>query len=55
MHKWKQKCLARAIQTYISEKKLNMETLNWQVDLFIVFMDIERKKAKIKVVKNIIL
>lgn len=53
MHPWKLKRLARTIQTYLLSKKLD-ET-EWQVDLLVVFLDVENKKARIKVVSNIVL
>jgi len=53
MHPWKLKRLSRALQTYILTNKL--DDREWQVDLIVVFLDIESKKAKIKVVKDIIL
>ncbi|OGI82877.1 hypothetical protein A3I95_02235 [Candidatus Nomurabacteria bacterium RIFCSPLOWO2_02_FULL_44_12] len=53
MHPWKLKRLARAIQTYILSRKL--DDREWQLDLLVVFMDIKHKKAKVKVVSDIIL
>lgn len=54
MHPWKLKRLSRTIQTYLlSEKILNEK--EWQVDLLVVFLDLKNKKAKIKVVNDIIL
>ena len=53
MHPWKMKRMARTIQTYLLHKKL--DEVEWQVDLLVVFLDIKNKKAKIKVVKDIIL
>lgn len=54
MHPWKLKRLARTIQTYLLSKKMSGEK-EWQVDLLVVFLDIKNKKAKIKVVKDVIL
>src|SRR3989338_1199476 len=53
MHPWKLKRLPRAIQTYILSRKL--DDREWQLDLLVVFMDIKHKKAKVKVVSDIIL
>jgi len=53
MHPWKMKRLARTIQTYLLSK--NLDEKEWQVDLLVVFLDIKNKKAKVKVVKDIIL
>ena len=54
MHPWKLKRLSRTIQTYLLSQEIPDEK-EWQVDLLVVFLDLERKKAKIKVVKDIIL
>jgi Holliday junction resolvase-like predicted endonuclease len=54
MHPWKLKRMSRTIQTYLLSKKIPDEK-EWQVDLLVVFLDINGKKAKIKMVKDIIL
>jgi len=54
MHPWKMKRMARTIQTYLLSNKIPDNT-EWQVDLFVVFLDLKNKKAKIKVVNDIIL
>lgn len=54
MHPWKLKRLSRTIQTYLLSQKIPEER-EWQVDLLVVFLDEKNKKAKIKVVKDIIL
>lgn len=54
MHPWKLKRLARTIQTYLLSQKV-LEEKEWQLDLLVVFMNIANKKAKIKVVQDIIL
>ena len=54
MHPWKLKRLSRTIQTYLLSEKIPDEK-EWQVDLLVVFLDIKNKKAKIKVVSDIIL
>jgi putative endonuclease len=54
MHPWKMKRLARTIQTYLLSKKIP-ENTEWQVDLLVVFLDLKAKKARVKVVKDIIL
>jgi len=54
MHPWKLKRMSRTIQTYLLSKKIPEEK-EWQVDLLVVFLDLKNKKAKIKVVKDIIL
>ncbi len=54
MHPWKLKRLSRTIQTYLLSKKVPDEK-EWQVDLLVVFLDLKNKKAKVKVVNDIIL
>src|SRR3989339_988801 len=54
MHPWKLKRLSRTIQTYLLSKKIPDEK-EWQVDLLVGFLDINGKKARIKVVSDIIL
>ncbi|MDP2788676.1 MAG: YraN family protein [bacterium] len=54
MHPWKLKRLSRTIQTYLLSKNVPDER-EWQVDLLVVFLDIEAKKARVKVVSDIIL
>ena len=54
MHPWKLKRLSRIIQTYLLSKKISEER-EWQVDLLVVFLDLKNKKAKVKVVSDIIL
>jgi len=54
MHPRKLQRMSRAIQTYLLSRK-SVEGKEWQVDLLVVYLDLENKKAKIKVVENIIL
>ena len=54
MHPWKLKRMSRAIQTYLMSNR-RYEDREWQVDLLIVFLSLSDKKAKIKVVKDIVL
>ena len=54
MHPWKMKRLSRTIQTYLLAKKIPDEK-EYQVDLLIVYLDLGHKKAKIKLVNDIIL
>ena len=54
MHPWKLKRLSRAIQTYLLSRKVS-EDKEWQFDLVVVFLSIKDKKARIKVVSDIIL
>jgi putative endonuclease len=54
MHPWKLKRMSRTIQTYLLSKKIPDEK-EWEVNLLVVYLDLKNKKAKIKVVNNIIL
>ncbi|MCX6747526.1 MAG: YraN family protein [Candidatus Nomurabacteria bacterium] len=54
MHPWKLKRLSRTIQTYLASSKAS-EDLEWQVDLLVVYLNLKDKKAKVKVIKDIIL
>ncbi|MEK7088651.1 MAG: YraN family protein [Patescibacteria group bacterium] len=54
MHPWKLKRLSRTIQTYLLNKNVNEEK-EWQVDLLVVYLCQKEKKAKVKVVSDIIL
>jgi len=54
MHPWKMKRMSRTIQTYLLSKKIPEEK-EWQVDLLVVYLDLKNKKAKVKVVEDIIL
>ena len=54
MHPWKLKRMSRTIQTYLLSKNIDEEK-EWQVDLLVVFLDTKNKKARVKVVEDIIL
>ena|SRR3989344_8358619 len=54
MHPWKQKRLSRTIQTYLMSHNVP-EDKEWQVDLLIVFLSLKDRKARVKVVKDLIL
>ncbi len=53
MHPWKLKRLRRALQTYLLEKYKSDPP--WQFDLACVFLDQERRVAKVKFMENLIL
>jgi putative endonuclease len=65
MHPWKIKRLQRAIQTYLLEKyppshkasagQSKTSDPDWQFDLACVFLDQERRVAKVRFMENIIL
>jgi len=54
MHPWKLKRLQRAIQTYLLEKYKASDP-EWQFDLACVFLDQEKRVAKVKFIENLIL
>ncbi|MEI6580756.1 MAG: YraN family protein [bacterium] len=54
MHPWKLKRISRTIQTYLLSKKIPDET-SWTTDLLVIYLDLKNKKAKVKVVEDIIL
>jgi putative endonuclease len=54
MHPWKMKRLARTIQTYLLDKKVD-DDIEWQVDLLIVYLDLKTQKSEVKVVNDLIL
>jgi putative endonuclease len=53
MHIWKMKRLRRVVETYLISKRLG--SIHWQFDLIIVYLDIEKRLARVRVVDNIIL
>ncbi len=53
MHPWKLKRMTRIIQTYLLLK--NLDEKEWQVDLLVVYLCQKEKKARVKVVSDIIL
>jgi len=54
MHPWKMKRMSRTIQTYLLSKKIPEEK-EWQVDLLVVYLCLKDKKARVKVVEDLIL
>jgi putative endonuclease len=54
MHPWKLKRLRRAMQTYLLEKYKTSDP-PWQFDLACVFLDQERRVAKVKFIENLVL
>lgn len=54
VHPWKLKRLRRAVQTYLLEKFRGSEP-PWQFDLACVFLDQEKRVAKVRFLENIII
>jgi len=57
IHHWKRKRLARASQTYLLENPAcsGTEDTEWQTDSLAVFLDFKTRKAKFRLLENIIL
>jgi Holliday junction resolvase-like predicted endonuclease len=54
MHPWKLKRLSRTIQTYLLSHR-NLEEKEWQVDLLVIYLCQKERRARVKVVSDIIL
>jgi putative endonuclease len=54
MHLWKKQRLSRAIQTYLSEKRIG-EDSDWQCDVISVYVDEEHNLLKLDYLEDIIL
>ena len=52
MHPWKLKRLARTMQTYLMERRLECD---WQLDLVTVKIDTKSRKARVEIVENLII
>jgi|SRR3989338_5789327 len=52
MHPWKLKRLARVMQTYLLDKKLDCD---WQLDLVTVKMDQVNRRARVEIIENVII
>ena len=53
MHPEKMRRLRRVVETYLISKRWGYT--DWQFDLLVVYMNMEKRTAKVKVVDNIIL
>jgi len=51
---WKKKRMSRAIRTYLLDRKIPDET-DFRIDIAAVFLDFTHKKARIRILENIIL
>ena len=51
MHPWKLKRLARAMQTYLLDRKLDCD---WQLDLVTVKIDQQNRNARVELIENIV-
>jgi len=53
VHPWKLKRLARAIQTYLLDRRL--DDREWQLDVVVIFLDEKSSEARIRLIENIVL
>ena len=53
IHLWKQRRMARAIQTYLLEKRV-LEDQEWQIDVIAVFLDFSQKYATIRHLEDVV-
>lgn len=54
IHPWKLKRISRTIQSYLLENKLD-ESQDWQFDAMTVYLDIDKKQAKVEFMGDLIL
>lgn len=53
LHPWKLKRLSRTIQTYLIHKRVG--NTPWQFDVLIVYLDMQTRNARVRVIDNVIL
>lgn len=53
MHPWKLKRLRRVVETYLISHRIG--GTDWRFDLLVVYIDIEKRVGRVKVIENIIL
>ena len=49
---WKKQRMSRAIRTYFLDRKISDET-DFEIDIAAVFLDFDRKKARIRMLENV--
>lgn len=54
MRLWKKQRMTRAIKTYLLDRKIS-DDQDFQIDIAAVFLDFEHKKAKIRMLENVVL
>jgi len=54
MHPWKLQRLSRAINSYLFEKNVSDET-EWQLDLAVVYVDMNKRLSRVEILEDIIL
>lgn len=53
MHEWKIQRLSRTVESYIMNKNIP-DSVDWQIDLLVVYMDHKNKKARVERIENVI-
>lgn len=53
MHEWKLKRFSRTVETYLLEKNIP-EDADWQCDLLVVLLDMTGKRARVKVIEQVL-
>jgi putative endonuclease len=53
MHPWKLKRLRRVVETYLISKRIGH--IEWQFDLLLVYLNLNERKARVRVIENIVL
>ncbi len=53
MHAWKMMRLRRVVETYLINQRIG--NVDWRFDLLLVYLDTDNRKARVRVVENIIL
>lgn len=53
IHLWKQRRMARAIQTYLLEKRVP-EDQEWHIDVIAAFLDFSKKRAIIRYLEDVV-
>lgn len=53
MHAWKMMRLRRVVETYLISQRIGNR--NWRFDVLLVYLDTDNRKARVKVVENVIL
>ncbi len=54
IHPWKLKRISKTIQSYLLENKLE-EDQDWQFDAMTVYLDVDKKQAKVEYLQDLIL
>lgn len=55
MHSWKRQRLRRVIETYLLEKRIDDEKIDWQVDVLSVYVDREGNELKTDWLEDVVL